>query len=60
MASAPFMILFITLFSGLATPQKFQTVELNQIFPRNETYAPVRYFPSFRVYKMQQLRTPLA
>ncbi|KAL4752701.1 hypothetical protein BDW72DRAFT_170382 [Aspergillus terricola var. indicus] len=45
MAFTPFMIVLITLFSGLATSQELETVELDQIFPRNETYAPVRYFP---------------
>ncbi|KAL4756687.1 uncharacterized protein BDW70DRAFT_144524 [Aspergillus foveolatus] len=60
MASTPFLILLTTLVFGLATSQEFQTVELDQIFPRNETYAPVRYFPFVWVYKMQLLRTPLA
>ncbi|KAL3479643.1 hypothetical protein BJX99DRAFT_255371 [Aspergillus californicus] len=42
----PVLFLLLTLFSSLGTSQTSSTiVEVDQIFPRNKTYAPARYFP---------------
>ncbi|KAL4744270.1 hypothetical protein BDW72DRAFT_199765 [Aspergillus terricola var. indicus] len=40
------LFLFLTLFSTLSISQPSSTIiELDQLFPRNRTYAPLRYFP---------------
>ncbi|KAL5340987.1 hypothetical protein BJX70DRAFT_360076 [Aspergillus crustosus] len=54
-------LLLTTLFSTLSTSQSSGTIiELDHLFPRNKTYAPLRYFPLVRALQNATAAHPLA